>query len=161
VASDAVRDGARLAALRDTALLDSDPDETFTRLNRLAVELLGVPVSLVSLVGEDRQVFAGQAGLPEPWASYRETPLSHLFSEHVVDRDEPLVIEDARTHPLVSGNPVVRDLGFRRHPRAQRRSPTRTSAASSTAAPGLPPAAGPLRAIEIHEVPPPPTGMTT
>lgn len=112
MAPDAVRDGERLAALRDTTLLDAGPDETFSRLNRLAVELLGVSVSLVSLVGEDRQVWAGQAGLPEPWASHQETRLSHSFSQHVVASDQPLVIEDARSHPLVRGSRAIRDLGF-------------------------------------------------
>jgi diguanylate cyclase (GGDEF)-like protein len=107
----AVLDGVRLAALRDTELLDGEPDEAFERLNRLAVELLGVPVSLVSLVDEDRQFFAGQVGLPEPWASYRETPLSHAFCQHVVNKDEPLIVEDARSDPLVSDNLAVKDLG--------------------------------------------------
>lgn len=110
-ASPAVRDPARLSSLRDTGVLDREPDEAFMRLNRLAVELLGVPVSLVSLVDESRQFFAGQVGVPEPWASFRETPLSHSFCQHVVNNDEPLVIEDARSHPLVSANLAVRDLG--------------------------------------------------
>jgi GAF domain-containing protein len=109
--SNAVLDGVRLAALRDTALLDGEPDEAFERLSRLAVALLDVPVSLVSLVGEDRQFFAGQVGLPEPWASYRETPLSHSFCQHVVNQDEPLIVEDARSDPLVSDNLAVGELG--------------------------------------------------
>jgi diguanylate cyclase len=108
----AVLDGVRLAALRDTELLDGEPDEAFERLNRLAVELLGVPVSLVSLVDEDRQFFASQVGVPEPWASYRETPLSHSFCQHVVNHDKPLIVEDARSDPLVSDNLAVRDLGI-------------------------------------------------
>ena len=107
----AVFDGGRLAALRDTALIEAEPDDAFARLNRIAVELLGVPVSLVSLVDEDRQFFAGQVGLPEPWASFRETPLSHSFCQHVVNSGEPLVIDDARSDPLVSDNLAIRDLG--------------------------------------------------
>ena len=107
----AVLDGERLAALRDTALIEGEPDDAFARLNRIAVELLGVPVSLVSLVDEDRQFFAGQVGLPEPWASFRETPLSHSFCQHVVNSGEPLVIDDARSDPLVSDNLAIRDLG--------------------------------------------------
>jgi diguanylate cyclase (GGDEF)-like protein len=107
----AVLDGERLAALRDTGLIDGEPDNAFARLNRLAVELLGVPVSLVSLVDEDRQFFAGQVGLPEPWASFRETPLSHSFCQRVVNSGEALVVDDARSDPLVSDNLAVRDLG--------------------------------------------------
>lgn len=107
----ATRDGGRIAAVRDTGLLDSDEPEDLDRLSRLAVELLGVPVSLVSLVEADRQFFAAQTGLPEPWASARETPLSHSFCRHVVERDAPLVVDDSSESPLVADNLAVRDLG--------------------------------------------------
>jgi diguanylate cyclase (GGDEF)-like protein len=106
----AVLNGERLAALRDTKLLDAELDDSFARLNRLAVDLLDVPVSLVSLVDEDRQFFVGQAGLPEPWASFRQTPLSHSFCQHVVNTDEALIIDDARSNSLVSENLAIRDL---------------------------------------------------
>ncbi|HEV2149245.1 MAG TPA: ATP-binding protein [Longimicrobiaceae bacterium] len=100
----------RIAALERTALLDSLPEESFDRLARLASRLLDAPVALVSLVEQDRQFFKSCVGLPEPWASRRETPLSHSFCQHVVDAREPLVIEDAREHPLVRDNLAIRDL---------------------------------------------------
>ena len=103
-------DPARLAALRATALLDSPPEEAFDRLTRLASHVLGVPVALVSLVDEDRQFFKSCIGLPEPWSSRRGTPLSHSFCQHAVASAEPLVIEDAREHPLVRDNLAIRDL---------------------------------------------------
>jgi hypothetical protein len=102
---------ARLAALRETALLDSPTEAAFDRLARLAARLLAAPVALVTLVDEDRQFFKSCIGLPEPWASRRETPLSHSFCQHAVALGEPLVIEDARTHPLVGDNLAIRDLG--------------------------------------------------
>ncbi|MBC7869915.1 MAG: GAF domain-containing protein, partial [Chitinophagaceae bacterium] len=49
-------------------------------------------------------------GLPEPWASDRETPLSHSFCQHVVATGQPLVITDAREHPLVYDNLAIPDL---------------------------------------------------
>ncbi len=111
VNSEALRDGARLASLRDTRLVDAEQDSSLTRLNRLAVELLDVPVSLLTLVEEDRQFFAGQVGLPEPWASVRGTPLSHSFCQHVVIADGPLVVSDARLEPRLADNLAIRDLG--------------------------------------------------
>jgi GAF domain-containing protein len=72
---------------------------------------LGVPVGLVSLVDATRQFFPGQVGLPDPWCDLRETPLSHSFCQHVVVSGEPLVIEDARTVPLVQHNLAIQDLG--------------------------------------------------
>src|SRR3954452_7869443 len=104
-------DPDRLAALRRTGLLDSLPEPSFDRLARLATRLLGVPVALVSLVEADRQFFKSCAGLPEPWASRRQTPLSHSFCRHVVDTREPLVIADARRHPAVCENPAIAELG--------------------------------------------------
>jgi signal transduction histidine kinase len=99
-----------MAALRATALLDSPQEEAFDRLTRLASGVLGVPVALVSLVDEDRQFFKSCIGLPEPWNSRRGTPLSHSFCQHAVASAKPLVIEDAREHPLVRDNLAIRDL---------------------------------------------------
>lgn len=101
----------RIAALRRLAILDTPTEAAFDRLTRLATRLLGVPVSLVSLVDEDRQFFKSCVGLPEPWASARETPLSHSFCQHAVNLGKPLVITDARIHPLVRDNLAIQDLG--------------------------------------------------
>jgi signal transduction histidine kinase len=103
-------DPVRIAALHATALLDSPQEEAFDRLTRLASHALDVPVALVSLVDEDRQFFKSCIGLPEPWSSRRGTPLSHSFCQHAVASAEPLVIEDAREHPLVRDNLAIRDL---------------------------------------------------
>ena len=108
---DAAVERARLAALHATALLDSPAEEAFDRLTRLATRLLHVPVALVSLVDADRQFFKSCIGLPEPWMSARETPLSHSFCQHAVQLGEPLLIEDAREHPLVRDNLAIPDLG--------------------------------------------------
>jgi diguanylate cyclase (GGDEF)-like protein/PAS domain S-box-containing protein len=104
-------DPARLEALRRTALLDAAAEEAFDQLTALATRLLGVPVALVSLVDQRRQYFASARGLPEPWQSRRQTPLSHSFCQHVVTARLPLVIADARTHPAFAGSPAVADLG--------------------------------------------------
>lgn len=104
-------DPDRLAALHATGLLDSPTEESFDRLTRLASRLLGTPVALVSLVDDERQFFKSQVGLREPWASERQTALSHSFCQHVVASGEPLVISDARTDETVAGNPAIDDLG--------------------------------------------------
>jgi two-component system cell cycle sensor histidine kinase/response regulator CckA len=93
-------------------LLDTPPEQAFDRLAGLAARLLGAPVALVTLLGEDRVFFKSAIGLAEPWASRRGAPLSHSFCRHVVASGVPLVIEDARRHPLVRSNPAVRELGW-------------------------------------------------
>ncbi len=104
-------DPARLEALRDTGLLGAEANPALDRLASMAAEVIGAPVALVSLVDADRQFFTSCVGLPEPWSSRRETPLSHSFCQHVAAAREPLVIEDARVHPVVSDNLAIRDLG--------------------------------------------------
>lgn len=107
----AVRNAERLAALQRVCLLDTESEGSFDRLTRLATRLLDVPIALVSLVAADRQFFKSSIGLPEPWASQRETPLSHSFCQYAVESGEPLVVEDAREHPLLWDNPAIGDLG--------------------------------------------------
>ncbi|MEO8689910.1 MAG: GAF domain-containing protein [Solirubrobacteraceae bacterium] len=105
-----VRDPTRLEALRSARILDTHAEEGYDRLTRLAMNLLNAPVAQVSLVDEDRQFFKSAYGLDEPWASARETPLSHSICQHAVDARVPLVIEDARNHPLVRDNLAISEL---------------------------------------------------
>ncbi|HEY3013006.1 MAG TPA: PAS domain S-box protein [Gemmatimonadales bacterium] len=102
----------RLAALRRTGLLDTPPEEAFDRLTRMAARLLGAPTALISLVTDERQFFKSAIGLPEPWASSRVAPISFSFCSTVVGTGEPLVVEDARRHPLLRHSPAIRDLGW-------------------------------------------------
>ncbi len=109
---DRLTDPARLEALAATGLLDTPPEEDFDRLTRMAARLLRAPVSLVSLVDDRRQFFKSVTGtLREPWATMRQTPLSHSFCKHVVAEAAPLVVTDARKHPLVRENLAIGDLG--------------------------------------------------
>jgi diguanylate cyclase (GGDEF)-like protein len=106
----AVDNPARLAALDRSRMLDGGPQPTFDCFARLASQVAGAAVALVSVVSDDRQYFAGLTGLPQPWADARETPLSHSFCQHVVANAAPLVIEDARVDPVLSSSPAVVDL---------------------------------------------------
>ncbi len=45
------------------------------------------------------------------WASPRSTPLTHSFCQYVVTSAEPLIVPDAREHPLLRDNRAVHDLG--------------------------------------------------
>ncbi len=105
-----MHDPQRLAVLRATGLLDSAPEPAFDRLTALVTRLLHVPVALVSLVDRDRQFFKSQIGLPEPWASRRQTPLSHSFCQYAVARGGELIIADAPADDRVSGNLAIPDL---------------------------------------------------
>lgn len=106
----AVTNPARLTRLQSLHLLDSPAEVAFDRLTRLASQIIDAPVSLVSLVDADRQFFKSAFGLPEPWLTARQTPLSHSFCQYVVATGDPLVVRDAREHPVLKDNLAVPDL---------------------------------------------------
>ena len=100
----------RLAAVELLALLEAPAEQSFDRLTRLAAKVLRAPVAFLSLVDGGRSVFKSSVGLPEPWVSRREIPLSHSVCRYVVAANAPLVIDDARSHPLAVDNQAVAEL---------------------------------------------------
>ena len=79
--------------------------EKFDRFTELAARVLGVPILSLSLVGPRHGVVTSSAGLPAPLVLL----LAHRFSRHVAASRRPLVIGDARAHPLGANTPAVRD----------------------------------------------------
>ena len=106
----AVRDPERLAALRSTGLLDSDAEESFDRMTRLAVLLLRVPAAFISLVDEDRDFYKSAHGFAEPLRSERQMT-GRTFCHYAISSTGPLVIDDARADPVYSTVPTVESLG--------------------------------------------------
>ncbi|TXS04835.1 GAF domain-containing protein [Streptomyces sp. col6] len=104
-----MKDPGRLEALR-LAGLTAAADPGMDRFARLVTRVLRVPVSLVSLLEADRQVFPGMAGMSGYWAARRETPLSHSFCQHVVADGGPLILGDTRTHPRTCASLAIPDL---------------------------------------------------
>jgi len=107
----AAQDPRRLKAVRESGLLDSPREASFDRLTRVAAAALNAPIALVSIVDRDRQFVKSCVGVAEPWASRREMPLSHSYCQHALASPEPLVVSDAREHPLLRGNAAIRDMG--------------------------------------------------
>lgn len=88
-----------------------DPEETFDRLTRLTAATLNVPVSLLTLVEETRLVFKSQHGLPEPWATSREIPVSHSLCQLVTQSGMPLCIRDTRMEDATRDHPAIETPG--------------------------------------------------
>ncbi|MBA2682607.1 MAG: PAS domain S-box protein [Ktedonobacteraceae bacterium] len=92
----------RLAALRALQLLDTPPEERFDRITRLATLFFGVPISLVTLVEEQRQWFKSVQGL-----SICETPRDQAFCAYALDVQGILIVPDALLDPRFRDNPLV------------------------------------------------------
>jgi hypothetical protein len=110
--NEALKNAERLVIVRASGLLDSPQEEEFDRLTRLASAVLRVPMALITVVDEDRQFLKSAVGMNEPWASSRETPISHSFCQHVTSRVEELVVDDARDHPLVRDSPAITEMSI-------------------------------------------------
>src|SRR5918996_579143 len=107
-----LHDPGRLAALRQVNLLDTPTEEALDRLVRQAANALAVPVALVSLIEQDRQLFKASVGLAGPWASARQLALSHSLCQHLLVTRQPLVIPDTRRDPLARDNEFTLALGL-------------------------------------------------
>jgi diguanylate cyclase (GGDEF)-like protein len=92
----------RLAALMSVGILHTQPEERFDRITRLASELLGTPVAMVSLVDRDHQWFKSVHGL-----DVSGVPRDDSFCGHAILADEPLVVEDALSDDRFVDNPFV------------------------------------------------------
>ncbi|MFW7525571.1 GAF domain-containing protein [Vibrio ostreicida] len=94
----------RIDDLHSLDLLDSEREERFDRLTRLAKRLFDVPIAVVSLVDSNRQWFKSCVGLP-----VRETPRNVSFCGHAIHDDKPFIVCDASQDPKFMDNPLVTD----------------------------------------------------
>jgi signal transduction protein with GAF and PtsI domain len=108
---DQLSEPGRLAALRKADLLDTPPEEAFDQLARVAARVTQAPMALVSIVDVNRQFLKSCIGSIAPRPEERETPITHSFCKYAVMNKEPLIIADAREHPLVKDNPAITEYG--------------------------------------------------
>ena len=93
---------ARIAALHALNVLDSEPEERFDRLTRIARRVFNVPYSTISMIDSHRQWFKSIQGL-----SLCETSRDISFCAHAILFDEILYVENALKDERFHDNPVV------------------------------------------------------
>lgn len=101
---------ARLAALYDYAVLDSEAESAYDDLTLLASQIFQTPIALISLVDSERQWFKSRVGL-----AAQETPRDFAFCAHAIRQPgEVMQVPDAQLdarftdNPLVTGAPYIR-----------------------------------------------------
>lgn len=93
---------ARLASLRSYGILDSEEDARFQLLVEQATAICGVPVSLITLIDEDRQWMKAKVGV-----DLQEMPRALSFCGHAILQDGVLEVPDARLDARFHDNPLV------------------------------------------------------
>ncbi|MEO6651635.1 MAG: GAF domain-containing SpoIIE family protein phosphatase [Ilumatobacteraceae bacterium] len=101
---------ARLEALRRSGMLGRRTFAEFDRLTQLASVLIGAPVSLVSMIDEDRQYFTSHFGLSDELSRARETPIAQSVCATVVELDAPLVIDALIADPKWIDHPARTEI---------------------------------------------------
>ncbi|MGZ8921013.1 MAG: PAS domain-containing protein, partial [Limisphaerales bacterium] len=99
----------RLKALQLYHILDTPPEEGFDELTRLAAQVCGAPIALVSFADKNRLWVKSRVGYPLP-----EIPRKDAICNYAMDHKGIFVVENVaaderfKNLPLVVGGPKVR-----------------------------------------------------
>lgn len=92
----------RLAAVRQSHILDTPQEEAYTSLVELIASIADCPISLISIMDKDRQWFKALKGLEES-----ETTREIAFCNHTIVQDGLFIVEDALKDERFANNPFV------------------------------------------------------
>lgn len=105
----AENESERIKALKSYQILDTLAEREYDDITLIASQICNVPITLISLIDEDRQWFKSKLGL-----SAEETHRDISFCGHaIINPKQPLIIEDAtkdvrfNDNPLVTGSPNI------------------------------------------------------
>ena len=99
----------RLKALKNYFILDTPRDLELDEITKIASLVSNMPISLISLVDEDRQWFKSRIGI-----EIQQTPREISFCTHTINNDEVFIVENAlederfKRNPLVLNDPNIR-----------------------------------------------------
>lgn len=98
----AAKEAERMAAVRRYDILDTPPDGAFDRITALAARRFGVPISIISIVDEDRIWFKSHHGV-----AVSEIGRDPGLCASAILGDVPHVLSDASVDPRSLSNPLV------------------------------------------------------
>lgn len=97
----------RLAELKSFCILNTPAEALYDDVTRMAALFCDTPVSLISLVDENRQWFKSKVGI-----SAQETPRDISFCSHAIKNAGIFVVSNAETDERFSSNPLVQNAPF-------------------------------------------------
>lgn len=103
------QENERLEAVHRMAILDTKPEERFDKIVKESVEKLKVPISMISVIDEDREWYKSCVGLDQKQGDRRIS-----FCGHALLASDVFIIEDTLKdkrfwdNPMVTGFPFIR-----------------------------------------------------
>jgi len=109
----AIFEATRLAAVRDTGLLDTPAEAAFDRLAEAAGALLDAPFAFVTIVDEQRSFWKSciGVGIAGDNVDDRQNTVEESFCQYVVGSGEKLIVGDTRADPRTRDNPSIEAMG--------------------------------------------------
>ena len=95
---------ARLEELARYGILDTPREPVFDDLTRLAAQICGTPIALISVVDRQRHWFKSIIGV-----DLTEMPRRNTFCDHTIWHDDLLVVPDAALDPRFAACSVVQE----------------------------------------------------
>ncbi len=95
-------EGERLRALDSYHILDTPAEKEFDDIVELATQICDTPISVITLLTEDRQWFKAKKGI-----EVNETGLDVSICAHAILQHDVFEVQDTTTDPRFSGNPLV------------------------------------------------------
>jgi len=95
----------RQRAVDGYSILDSLPEESYDNITELMCYITGSPISLITLLDNDRNYIKSNCGFPAT-----ESPRNISFCSHAIDsEDEIMIVKDARKDERFNDNPLVEE----------------------------------------------------
>ena len=92
----------RLNLLQQYQILDTPAEPEFDDLTRLAAQICGTPIALVSIADDTRHWFKSRYGWPS-----MEVSREIAFCSHVIEQDDIFIVPDTLGNPKFATNPLV------------------------------------------------------
>ena len=106
----ALTDKERIAALKDSGLLDSPREKSFDDVTANVCSALNVPISLVTIIDSDRQFFKSCIGLAPEVMEARQTPIADSTCQYVVKKKSAVIIDDVEKDPFFHLHSGLRNI---------------------------------------------------
>jgi GAF domain-containing protein len=93
----------RLNIIKSLDILDTQPEERFDKITKMAIEKLKTPISTITIIDKDREWFKSFKGL-----DINQSPRDTSFCGHALLASNILEVEDASKDKRFSNNPQVK-----------------------------------------------------